>query len=122
MVKLLRVAGAPLANRKGPPVPIRVALILVRSVATFLPPCPVVGWLAETDLLLAVGVSVALIGVLLDDALQCIEPLCWVLVCTCLAAALLCATMPAEGTDSELGLNHLGVDSCTVAECDCTPE
>jgi len=69
IIKFLRITSDYLANRKGLPVLIGVVLIALNLVATFLPPWPVVGWLAETDLLLHVGVSVGLIGVLLGDAL-----------------------------------------------------
>ena len=69
ITRFLQSASNYLAHRKGLPVLIGGGLIALNLVATLLPPWPVVGWLAETDLLLQVGVLVGLIGILLGDAL-----------------------------------------------------
>ena len=69
ITRFLRIASDYLARRKGLPVLIGVVLICLNLVVTFLPPWPAVGWFAETDVLLHVGAIVALISVLLGDAL-----------------------------------------------------
>lgn len=59
-----------LARLPGLPVLLGVALVVLNFVVRLLPGgWPVVGWLAQTDLLLHLGVIVGLIGVLLGDAL-----------------------------------------------------
>lgn len=68
-MRFLSSASDYLAHRKGLPVLIGAGLILLNLVVTFLPPWPVVWWLAETDLLLHLGALVGLIGILLGDAL-----------------------------------------------------
>ncbi len=67
--KFLRGASDYLAHRKGLPVLIGVGLVLLNFVISFLPPWPVIGWLAETDLALHLGAMIGLLGVLLGDAL-----------------------------------------------------
>ena len=69
IAKFLRAAGEFLAQRKGLPVLVGVGLVVLNLIVSFLPPWPVAGWLAETDLLLQVGVIVGLLGILLGDAL-----------------------------------------------------
>jgi hypothetical protein len=69
IVRFLRNASDFLVHRKGLPVLVGVGLVLVNLLVSFLPSWPVVGWLAETNLLLQVGVIVGLLGVLLGDAL-----------------------------------------------------
>jgi hypothetical protein len=59
-----------LAHLPGLPVLVGVALVVLNFVVRLLPGVwPVVGWLAQTDLLLHLGVVVGLIGILLGDAL-----------------------------------------------------
>ena len=69
VTEYLRAAADFLAQRKGLPVLIGVGLVLLNLVFTFLPSWPAVAWLAETDLLLQLGVIFGLLGILLGDAL-----------------------------------------------------
>jgi hypothetical protein len=69
ITKLLRAAGEYLAQRKGLPVLVGAGLVLLNLIVRLLPSWPVVGWFAETDLLLHLGVIVGLLGILLGDAL-----------------------------------------------------
>ncbi len=69
IVKLLRSASDFLVHRKGLPVLIGVGLVLLNLVVSFLPTWPIVGWLAQTNLFLQLGVIVGLLGILLGDAL-----------------------------------------------------
>ncbi len=69
ILKFLRAASEFLAQRKGLPVLVGVGLVLLNLVISFLPAWPIVGWLAETDLLLQLGVIIGLLGVLVGDAL-----------------------------------------------------
>jgi hypothetical protein len=66
---LLKRISDGLAHVPGLPILLGVGLIGVNLVCRFLPAWPVVIWLAKTDLLLHVGLALALIGVLLGDAL-----------------------------------------------------
>jgi hypothetical protein len=59
-----------LARFPGLPVMIGVLLVVLNFVLRLLPGTwPVVGWLAQTDLFLHLGVILGLVGVLLGDAL-----------------------------------------------------
>lgn len=69
IVRFLRATSEFLAQRKGLPVLVGVALVLLNIVIGFLPAWPIVSWLAHTNLLLQLGVIVGLLGVLLGDAL-----------------------------------------------------
>ena len=69
ITRFLRAASEFLAQRKGLPVLVGVALVALNLIARLLPAWPVVGWFAETDLLLHLGVILGLLGVLLGDAL-----------------------------------------------------
>ena len=69
IVKFLRSASDFLVPRKGLPVLVGVGLVFINLVISLLPAWPVVGWLAETNLLLQVGVIVGLLGILVGDAL-----------------------------------------------------
>lgn len=69
ITRFLQTVSNYLAHRKGLPVLIGAGMVLLNIVVTFLPSWPVVGWLAETDLLLQLGVLIGLVGVLLGDAL-----------------------------------------------------
>ncbi len=69
VTKFLRLAGDFLAQRKGLPVLVAVGLVLLNLILSLLPPWPVIEWLAETDLLLQLGVIIGLLGILLGDAL-----------------------------------------------------
>lgn len=69
ITRFLRVASDYLAHRKGLPVMVGVALVLLNFMVAFLPAWPILGWLADTDLLLHLGAVIGLLGVLLGDAL-----------------------------------------------------
>jgi hypothetical protein len=69
MTEVLKRAGDFLALRKGLPVLIGVGLMIISLIINLLPPWPVVGWLAETDLLLHLGAILGVFGILLGDAL-----------------------------------------------------
>jgi hypothetical protein len=62
-----------LAHNKGLPVFAGAGLVLVNLALRLLPSLPeaggLLGWLAHTDLLLHLGVVVALLGILVGDAL-----------------------------------------------------
>ena len=59
-----------LARLPGLPVFVAVLLVILNFVVRLLPGTwPVVGWLAQTDLLLHLGVILGFIGILLGDAL-----------------------------------------------------
>lgn len=69
MTEVLKRVGDFLALRKGLPVLIGVGLMIISLIINLLPPWPVVGWLAETDLLLHLGAILGVFGILLGDAL-----------------------------------------------------
>jgi len=62
-----------LAQNKGLPVFLGAALVLANLALNLFPALPeangLLGWLARTDLLLHLGVVVALLGILIGDAL-----------------------------------------------------
>lgn len=59
-----------LARMPGLPVLVAVVLVVLNFVLRLLPDTwPVVGWLAQTDLLLHLGVVLGLLGILVGDAL-----------------------------------------------------
>lgn len=59
-----------LARLPGLPVLVAVLLVILNFVIRLLPGTwPVVGWLAQTDLFLHLGVILGLIGILVGDAL-----------------------------------------------------
>ena len=68
-VNLLKRISDFLARAPGLPLIVGAGLALVNFVLRLLPDWPVVGWLAQTDLLLHAGVVLGLLGVLLGDAL-----------------------------------------------------
>ena len=67
--ELLRNSSEYLAGHKGGPVLLAVGLVVVGLICNLLPPWPVIGWLAQTQLLLHLGVIVGLLGILIGDAL-----------------------------------------------------
>lgn len=69
MTEVLKRVADFLALRKGLPVLIGVGLMIISLIINLLPPWPVVGWLAETDLLLHLGAILGVFGILLGDAL-----------------------------------------------------
>ncbi len=66
---LLKKVSEFLAQRKGLPVMVGVVFVIVSMFINLLPPWPVIGWLAQTGLLLHLGVIIGLIGILIGDAL-----------------------------------------------------
>jgi len=58
-----------LAPRKGLPVMVGVALVVMNLLFHLFPDWPVVLWLTQSDLFLHLGVVVGLLGVLVGDAL-----------------------------------------------------
>lgn len=66
---LLKKASEFFAQRKGLPVLIGVLFVMVSMLFSLLPPWPVIGWLAQTGLLLHLGVIIGLLGILVGDAL-----------------------------------------------------
>jgi len=69
MSELIKKVSNFLARYKGLPVLIGVGLVILNLVFNLLPPWSVVGWLAETDLFLNLGVVFGLLGILVGDAL-----------------------------------------------------
>ena len=67
--KFLKVVSGFLAERKGLPVLIGAGLIALSLLFNLLPPWPVIGWLADTDLFLHLGGIIGLLGILVGDAL-----------------------------------------------------
>ncbi len=64
--QFLDTASEYIAHRKGLLPAVGILLVLVNGVIQFLPNA---GWLADTDLLLHLGIIVALVGILLAWAL-----------------------------------------------------
>jgi hypothetical protein len=69
MTEVLKRISDFLAQRKGLPVLVGLGLMILSLIINLLPPWPVVGWLAETDLLLHLGAILGVFGILLGDAL-----------------------------------------------------
>ena len=69
MTRLLKRISDFLARLPGLPVLVGLGLILLNFFLRLLPPWPVIGWMAEKDLLLHLGLVVSLIGLLLVRAL-----------------------------------------------------
>lgn len=68
-IKLLKKVSESLARNKGLPVFIGIGLVILNFLLRLLPAWPVIGWLAQVDLLLHLGIVVGLVGILLGDAL-----------------------------------------------------
>ncbi len=58
-----------LAHNKGLPVFLGVLLVILNYTAQFFVHMPIFGFIANTNLLLHLGVIVALVGILIGDAL-----------------------------------------------------
>ena len=69
MADWLKRVGDFLARVPGLPVLVGLGLILLNFIFQLLPPWPVVGWMAQVNLLLHLGLIVSLIGLLLIRAL-----------------------------------------------------
>ncbi len=68
-IELWRRASDFLAQYKGLPVLIGAGLVLLNFLLRLLPAWPVIGWLAEVDLFMHLGIILGLLGVLFGDAL-----------------------------------------------------
>lgn len=66
---LFKRTTAFLARLPGLPVLVAMGLVALNFVLRLLPAWPVVGWLAQTDLLLHLGVILGLLGILLGEVL-----------------------------------------------------
>ena len=69
MTEVLKRVSDYLAHHKGLPVLMGVGLLIISLIINLLPAWPVIGWLAETDLLLHLGAILGVFGLLLGDAL-----------------------------------------------------
>ncbi len=69
LMKFIKHSSEYLAQHKGLPVVIGVGLILFNFFLQLLPAWPVIGWLADVNLFLHLGVIVGLLGIILGDAL-----------------------------------------------------
>lgn len=69
MLRLLQRISNFLASMPGLPVLIAIGLVMLNLVLQFLPAWPVIGWLAQTNLLLHIALIVGLVGILLGDIL-----------------------------------------------------
>ena len=69
MTKLIQRTGDYLARVPGLPVLLAIGLVVLNLVLQFLPNWPVVGWLAQTDLLLHIALIVGFLGVLVGEVL-----------------------------------------------------
>lgn len=69
LIEWLKRTSEFLAKNKGLPVLIGVGLVLFNFLLGLLPAWPVVGWLADVDLFLHLGVILGLVGILVGDAL-----------------------------------------------------
>lgn len=69
LIELLKSLSNFLARQPGLPILIAVGLILLNFVAQLLPNWPVIEWLANTYLLLHLGLVLGFLGILLGDVL-----------------------------------------------------
>ncbi len=69
MIEWLKKISDYLARNKGLPVVIGVGLVLLNFFFQLLPAWPVIGWLAEVNFFLHLGIIVGLLGILIGDAL-----------------------------------------------------
>lgn len=68
-IEWLKQTSEFLARRKGLPVIVGAAFVLLNFVIRLLPAWPGVVWLAQIDLFLHLGVLIGLLGILVGDAL-----------------------------------------------------
>ncbi len=69
MIEWLKKSSDYLARNKGLPVVIGVGLVLLNFLLQLLPAWPVIGWLAEVNFFLHLGIVIGLLGILVGDAL-----------------------------------------------------
>ena len=66
---ILHQIGLKSEDYQGNRILIAVGLIIINFVFQLLPAWPVIGWLAQTDFLLHIGLIVGFLGILLGDIL-----------------------------------------------------
>lgn len=69
LIELLKSLSNFLARQPGLPIVIGLGLILLNFVGQLLPSWPVIEWLADTYLLLHLGLVLGFLGILLGDVL-----------------------------------------------------
>ncbi len=69
MIEWLKKSSDYLARNKGLPVVVGVGLVLLNFLLQLLPAWPVIGWLAEVNFFLHLGIVIGLLGILIGDAL-----------------------------------------------------
>ncbi len=69
MIEWLKKSSDYLARNKGLPVIIGVGLVFLNFLLQLLPAWPVVGWLADVNFFLHLGIIIGLLGILIGDAL-----------------------------------------------------
>jgi len=69
LIELLKSLSDFLARQPGLPIVIGLGLILLNFVGQLLPSWPVIEWLADTYLLLHLGLVLGFLGILLGDVL-----------------------------------------------------
>ena len=68
-VERLKQLSEFLAQHRGLPVLLGVALVVLNFILQVLPPWTAIRWLADVDLFLHLGVILGLLGILIGDAL-----------------------------------------------------
>ncbi|HOC21827.1 MAG TPA: hypothetical protein PKL16_10035 [Anaerolineae bacterium] len=68
-VERLKQLSEFLAQHRGLPVLLGVALVVLNFILQVLPPWAAIRWLADVDLFLHLGVILGLLGILIGDAL-----------------------------------------------------
>ncbi len=69
MIEWLKKSSDYLARNKGLPVVVGVGLVILDFFLQFLPAWPVIGWLAQFNFFLHLGIVIGLLGILIGDAL-----------------------------------------------------
>ncbi len=69
MVERLKRLSEFLASHRGLPVLVGALLVVLNFILQLLPPWIVIGWLADVDLFLHLGIIVGFFGLLIGDAL-----------------------------------------------------
>jgi hypothetical protein len=69
LIELLRNLSQFLARQPGLPILVAVGLIFLNFVAQLVPAGPVIDWLADTYLLLHIGLVLGFLGILFGDVL-----------------------------------------------------
>ncbi len=69
ILKLLQRVGNFFAHMSGVPILIAIGLVILNFALQFLPDWFVVGWMAQTDFLLHIGLILGFLGILLGEVL-----------------------------------------------------